>query len=294
MSAGNRSNGATSAYPTPTVRRAMPGYLVDLAHNGVPSHDLQEHADRTQSSALVSLAMSAQHCGWTESEFHAFVTHPARDISRQIKVTRNMSVRGDLEVRRSIEDAWNAGGQYIAAGGRPWPREEVRAKGRHRARRARARLNQEGSTLSGNDRAVLVYLINRLENPGALRLAVPRRAIMEATGLGQTAVSNALTRLTSGGWLTLEERGRPSGPNAKHRRAHVWALVAEPSAVAAPDLSSGRDGSVRPPATPRSRVPMSNVPAVRPRLRYSISLPPTTPGRRRSRPRPPTRSERRN
>ncbi len=121
-----------------------------------------------------------------------------------------------------------------------------------------------GLHLSDAKRAVLRCATDVAEARGTTRPALPRRSIVEATGLGERAVRTALAQLDRDGLLVLAVRGLPSGPSAVRRRASCYRLGPAPgSHIPVPEVRS-----VGPP-TPLTKTEANNVgPPTSPNANY--------------------------
>jgi hypothetical protein len=121
----------------------------------------------------------------------------------------------------------------------------------------RAYVADADADLTEADRAVLAHAADVSERNGTDRPALPRRRIVEATGLGDRAVRNALARLGRRGLLVCAVRGRPAGQATRpeNRRASCYRLPPPRD----PSYLYRGTRSVGPPAqvcgTPRIRLP---------------------------------------
>lgn len=209
----------------------LPGWAVDLIHNGVPPADLKAKGGRAVWTALVRTAASAQHRDWDRWRWEEEVTDPRRNLGRQVAVKDGRRPRTPKAVQKTLHDAWEAAWEWRTTQDAPWSRQEAQEAAEERARAAVAVAEDPDTDLTDAERAVLVHAAAEVRHyaergKGSTAVTLPRAPMLEATGLGLTALRTALRRLEGRGLLTLTERGRRGAPGTKDPKANVYALGA--------------------------------------------------------------------
>lgn len=235
--------------------RALPGYMIDLIRDGVHPTDLRARGDKAVWAALVKTASSAQLRGWGEIEWEALILEPKSVLGRQASTRDGHKPKKPLTVSKMFSDAWDSAWEWRTSSAKAWSREEVREHANSRAAAIVDVISDPTNDLAGNERAVLNYAAEQTVGRGLLRVALPWRAVVEATGLGERSTKNALDKLQRRGLLILEVRGK-SGATEGKRRANLYAL---PASGTLPSMCRGTR-PMGPPAhtygTPAEVVPM--------------------------------------
>jgi hypothetical protein len=120
-----------------------------------------------------------------------------------------------------LGDIWDRAAEYVSEAP-AWDPDTMRADAEDRARRAREIAGDPAADLTDAMRAVLAHAADQADKRGLHRLALPGRAVADATGLTHKAVRTALAALHEEDLLRLEDRGR--GGETK-RRAALYRLL---------------------------------------------------------------------
>jgi hypothetical protein len=266
--------------------------MVDLARDGVPPAELRARGERAVWSAVVRIACSAVQRGYTETEFVDLVYHPRHNLHRQVSLKRGREARKPLGVRRHYESAWKAAREWVHEQGTPWARADAAAEAELRAHMLYTLAGDADLDLHDTDRDLLEYVANQAQWRQMTRVTVLWRAAAEGTGLGKTAVQEALRRLVDRGLLvkiSAGRRGQPArnglrGPSTA--RAAVYELPDE--TALAPYLYRGTR-SMPPPPRPMAP-PRPHCHRPQPRGRRRAARAAARRGRRRRHPPPPRRT----
>jgi hypothetical protein len=206
------------------MHRALPGRTIDLIRDGVPVRDLRAMGDAAVRRALLSTAASAMQCGWSDIDWSDEVLCARSRLGHQVRVARDgRRERPERQVRRMLDDAWDRATEYVSETP-AWTRDSMRAEAEARARRARDIASDPDVDLTTAMRAVLAYAADLAEKRGLHRLALPRRAVSDATGLGDRATRTALATLHQRDLLRREDSGRGS-TDPSRRRAALYRLM---------------------------------------------------------------------
>ncbi|EID80213.1 hypothetical protein W59_08364 [Rhodococcus opacus RKJ300 = JCM 13270] len=234
--------------------RALRSKYVDLVRDGVAPKNLTERGRKATFGPLVSSAMSAYQRGWGYPEWADFVTEPASELGRQVRLGSRSS---KAAVEKTLIKAWDMAVSN-ADSSPAWTREQISEMARTRARGARELMGKPRADLTANERQILRHVIALTDERARCRHTLPRRAVMEATGLKERSVRTALDGLVGKGMLALVERGRPRGPRSRRSRSNIYELTV-PTLSPAPPSPIPVNGYVGPPAqacgTPRTHRP---------------------------------------
>lgn len=223
--------------PNPTVRtttlsserrgaqttRALPGWAIDLITDGVAPRKLWQSGNPAVVGALISTAMSAQHRNWSIMEWEALILDRKRLLVTQLRRSSG-APETRAGVRQALNYAWDQAWANRTSTP-PWDRDALTEEVEQRSARALAAVEDHDNGLSGSDRAVLRYAAEQMVSRGMTRVTLPWREVEAATGLPERTTKNALKRLIDRGLLNLAERGAPSGPRSKRRRANVYEVA---------------------------------------------------------------------
>jgi hypothetical protein len=202
-----------------TDRTALPGRTVDLIRDGVRPADLRAGGDRAVWRALVSTAASALQRGHDFTEWAALVTETRSNLGRQMRLKGGKKERTQRTVERTLRNAWTTAEKFVAEAPAAFTRDDALA---HVAV-VRDWTADADSPLDDNERAVMAAACRIAERNGTTRPALPRRALVDETGLGERTVRTTLDRLHRRGLLVLEVPGR-SGGDAARRKAGLYRL----------------------------------------------------------------------
>lgn len=210
---------------TPPRQRALPAWVVDLIRDGVSPRDLKARGGQAIWSALVRTAMSAYQCGHTRPQWEAFVTEPRSRLGHQLLLRDARRARTPRAVADTLTKAWDTATARVADDPtRTW--RQTHEEAAERAEWASRLADDPEVNLTHAERKVLRYAAAQTAQRQMLRVALPRRAVMAATELGERTVRTALEGLAAKGVLELVERGQPRGDRAKRARAALYALPA--------------------------------------------------------------------
>ena len=216
--------------------RALPSRMIDTIRDGVPPPELARKGDMAVFKALVSTAASAQMRGWDIWEWEPLVLDPKSRLGTQLRRKGGRRARTSMAVHKTLGDAWEKAWVWRTQQSPPWDSAEVRHVARERGRAANDVAADPNADLSDSERSVLSFAAAQTLDRGFLQVALPRRSLTAATGLGLTALRTALKRLESKGLLTLVEAGKPRGPKARKSRANLYALRETPIYAGEPSL----------------------------------------------------------
>ena len=223
---------ATSAAPYHPARgSALPGWAIDVIRDGVPKSDLKANGGRAALHELRRTALSAQLHGQDRAEWLALVSDPYNALARQYAMSDGRKPKKALSLHRNLLDIWEKAAEYLSTLPGTWTGEEVAAQAHLRADAIDSLVANPHVDLTEPERAVLTYAAQQARERGMLRVALPRRAVMEATNLGERATRTALTGLDWTRLLTLAIPGR-GGKARIHRRANIYALAELPAIAA--------------------------------------------------------------
>lgn len=210
--------------PFPARDRALPGWAIDLIREGVPTADLKEGGGGAASKALWRTAMSAQTRGQDAAEWLSLVTNLHNNLARQFALRDGRTERTPVQIHKALMDIWESAWERRTALPPTWSAAEVATQATLRADAVLSLVADPDTALSDVERAVLAYAADQARVRGMLRVALPRRAVVEATGMGERASRTALSRLCEKGLLTLAVKGR-GRRREDRRRAHLYALA---------------------------------------------------------------------
>jgi hypothetical protein len=202
-----------------TARQALPGRTVDLIRDGVRPSELRAGGDRAVWRALVSTAASALQRGHDFTEWAALISETRSNLGRQMRLKGGTKERTPRTVERTLRSAWTTAEKFVAEAPAAFTRDDALA---HVAL-VRDWTADVDSPLDDNERAVMAAACRVAERNGTTRPALPRRALVGETGIGERSVRTTLDRLHRRGLLVLEVAGR-SGGDVSRRRAGLYRL----------------------------------------------------------------------
>ena len=229
--------------PAPQPHRALPGPMIDLIRDGVPSRALRERGGAAVWVALVSTAMSAHQRGWGFPEWAAVVSETRSVLGRQARLDRGRRDIGPRRYERTLNRAWEAAQRAVEESPAQTAQEVKEAV--DDAIRWLDHLPESAWTLPPRDRLVLRWVLEEASKRGMTRPATPARAVETSTGVPRAEVSRALARLRAGGWIELHAPGRRgeggSGKASLHtiRPARAIALLRAAGAARSPEPPTG-------------------------------------------------------
>lgn len=207
----------------PAAGRALPGKMIDLIRDGVPDSDLKKPGRAAVWSALIKTAMSAQYRGWDQVEWEQLILEPRSYLGYQARCKGKDRTLPAMQVAKQFDNAWERAWELRTARDAAWTPAQARAEALERAELASRAVENPDVNLSRAERAVLAHVIEQTRQRGFTNVALPRRAIYAATGLGSTATTNALTGLKAKGLLFLHQAGQ-NAKGVKYRRASIYGL----------------------------------------------------------------------
>ncbi|ABL80606.1 hypothetical protein Noca_1089 [Nocardioides sp. JS614] len=162
-------------------------------------------------------------------------------MGRQARTRRNGTEEAPKRTRDRLARAWESGARKVAEAPR-WTRDQAHERAREVAQAARDRAADPDADLTDSERTLLAAVATIADDRGSDRLTLPRAALLEASGLGLTALRTALRHLDARGLLVLVEAGRPR-EKGRPRRSNVYRLNCRPNPESGvgvpPALSSG-------------------------------------------------------
>ncbi len=207
--------------------RALPGRYIDLIRDGVSSAQLKRSGRQAIWSALVSTAMSAQMRGWDEVEWTYLVLDPKSYLGYQARSKGKDRTLPATQAAKQMRNAWEKAWVLRTereSGDPAWGAERAAQEATARAEAATTAIENQDVDLTDAERAVLAYAVSQTRLRQFTNVAMPRRAIYTATGLGSTAVSTALNGLATKGLLHLHQAGQ-NAATTKYRRASIYTLA---------------------------------------------------------------------
>ena len=236
------------------MNRALRGPIIDLIRDGVPATELRRRGSGAVYSALCRTAASSAQRGWDCWEWEELILGPASKLGHQVRLRDAVRPRKAAAIQKMLDSAWDSATRWVSEQPPPFTVVEMAARAGCRADALLRLVEDPATDLLNADRRVLAYACEQARERGMDRVALPWRAVVETTGLGERSVKNSLKRLVAGSFLTLEDRGRPG---TKKPRAALYRLAVEPLPV---------NGSVGPEAlscgtSTVSRLGTSSVPA---------------------------------
>jgi hypothetical protein len=215
--------------------------MVDLIRTGVPPSELRTGGARAVYRALVQTAASAHQRGHDFAGWAALVTEARSALGRQLRLKGGTKERPQRAVERDLRGAWEDAEKFVAEAPAAYTRDDALV----RVAAVRDWAADAGSPLDDNERAVMAAACRIAERIGTTRPALPRRTLVQETGLGERTVRTTLDRLGRRQLLVLEVPGKAAG-DASRRRAHLYRLP-DPAALDSSYLYRGTR-SVGPPA----------------------------------------------
>lgn len=201
--------------------RAFPGWAIDLIRDGVPAKDLKSRGTRAVWSALVRTAASAQTRGQDRVEWEFLILDPASRLGTQVRLKDGQKARTRKAIAKTLTDAWDAAWEWRTEQDAPWDREQVATKAHERAAFVLDLVADADADLNDRERAVMAHAAQETQRRGMLRVALPWRSVMGATGLSERITKATLERLQERGLLHLEVPGRRGANGGK---ANLYAL----------------------------------------------------------------------
>jgi hypothetical protein len=193
--------------------------MIDLIRTGVPPSQLRAGGGRAVYRALVGTAASALQRGHDFTEWAALVTEARSTLGRQLRLRGGTKERPQRAVERDLRDAWDDAEKFVAEAPAAYSRSDALA---HVAV-VRDWAADTSSPLDSNERAVMAAACRIAERIGTTRPALPRRTLVEETGLGERTVRTTLGRLDRRQLLVLEVPGKAAGETSR-RRAGLYRL----------------------------------------------------------------------
>ena len=254
--------------------RALPGWAIDLITDGVAPHKLWHSGNPAVVGALISTAMSAQHRNWSIMEWEALLLDRKRLLVTQLRRSSG-APETPARIRQTLHYAWDRA--WANRTSTPaWDRDALTREIEERSDRAMAIADDHIHTMSDPDRTVLRYAAEQMVTRAMTRVTLPWREVMAATELPERTTKNALKRLAALGALELVERGAPSGPRSKRRRANVYEVAPNKSRGTRPVGPPA--AKVGPPPATLNGTPLGSAPSEAVSTSISPSMPAPTSG----------------
>jgi len=206
------------------VNRNLPGPMVDLIRDGAPPTDLRRDGQRAVWSALFRTAASAAQRGWDGWEWECLVREPSSVLGRQASTRDGRRLKTEKSITKTYADAWDRATAWVSEQPPMWRHGEAVEQALRRADLLAELAADPDATLPQNSRAVLAHAAKQARRLTSDRPALPRQQMLEATGLGLSALRTALARLDGAGLLVLAERGRRG---ASGGRSNLYRLARE-------------------------------------------------------------------
>lgn len=219
-----------SATATPQPRRtnrALPGHYVTLIRDGDP------HSDRRQRyGRLVSIAMSAQHRGWSQGQWRTEIAANTDEEPSQLWEQVVKDARGSRKrAYKTLASAWAYAEAFLADNGGT---RNLADFGDDAEELAHAWLDALDDPellpdLTLTERTTLAHMATQLISRRMTRVTVPVRDLAPVIGGSIMTASRALGALTDKGWLTRIVRGT-HGPQGATGTASIYAFASAPGA----------------------------------------------------------------
>ena len=209
--------------PQPTTgRRNLPAVLTDLIRDGNTAQQLETNGHIGIRTSILRTASSAIQRGWSEEEWIALLEEPESKLGTQFRETyHKRQIIKQPKFIIELGKLWSKSEQWLASRPPAYTHRQIEEE------LDRIRETMEGSGLGPTDRTILTTAITIAEANGTTRPALPRRLLMESTGLGLTATRNSLARLERAGWLELAVPGRSGRPKeGEPGKANLYRLLA--------------------------------------------------------------------
>jgi len=190
------------------VNRNLPGPMIDLIRDGVPPADLRRDGQRAVWSALFRTAASAAQRGQDGWEWECLLREPSSVLGRQASTRDGQRLKTERSIAKTYAAAWDRATAWVSEQPAKWTKAEAEEQAVCRANLVAELAADPEVMLPQSSRAVLAYAANEARRLTSDRPALPRKEMLEATGLGLTALRTALARLDEMGLLMLAERGR--------------------------------------------------------------------------------------
>ena len=224
---GRPTNSSNATRP---LRQALASKWVSLIRDG------EELATRRQRFGyLVSIAMSAQRKGWTESQYRNTIAAPCDKQPNRLWDELHRDERGRPDrAYKSLSRAWQVATLNLADCGGMRSLEDLAADADELGMEWLDALDDRDlmPTLSNNERAALAHIAYETMARRSLRVAVPVREL--AKHLGKTGegtspryASKVLHSLMAKGYLDRWHQGT-HGPNGSTGDASIYALTQAP------------------------------------------------------------------
>lgn len=206
------------------MNRSLPAPMVDLIRDGAHPANLRREGQRAVWSALFRTAASASQRGWDRWEWELLLQEPTSVLGRQASTRDGRRPRTKEATAKTLGDAWDRATIWASEQPPQWRREQAVEQALRRADLLAELAADPDADLRDTERAVLAHAAARGRALSSDRPALPRAQMLEATGLGLTALRGALDRLDDAELLVLAERGR-SSPHGG--RANLYRLARE-------------------------------------------------------------------
>jgi hypothetical protein len=183
-------------------RRALPGWAVDLARDGVPPRDLCRD---TIYRAVCRVALSAVNAGWTFPDFDGLLAAHGSQLGNQLRSGgRGRPDRPRREVERALRSAWHSAERKAVATPAQRPIEQVKAQ----VAAVRVLLAHDGYQPGRpTDPTLLAFWADSAERYTNTQPVLPARDVAAALDLSLGGASNALRAARADRLLTRVERG---------------------------------------------------------------------------------------
>lgn len=206
------------------MNRALPGPMIDLIRDGISPTDLRRGGQRAVWSALFRTAASAAQRGWDGWEWECLLREPSSVLGRQASTRDGQRLKTEQSIAKTYAAAWDRATAWVSEQPARWTRSEAEEQAVRRADLVAELAADPDATLPQSYRAVLAHAANQARRLTSDRPALPRKQMLEATGLGLTALRTALARLDGAGLLVLAEQGRRG---ASSGRSNLYRLARE-------------------------------------------------------------------
>lgn len=189
------------------MRRALPGWCVDLIRDGVRGVDLRKHGNGAVDRETNRICLSAMACEQTLPEIDALIFEIRSNLATQLCWRRGKPL-SNADGRKRLHRIWARAAAYRASHRTPWTAEERTAEAVDRADALAKLTADRDADLHDADRAVIRYAVDRAREFELVRVPMPWRTIAATTGRPRRQIANALQRVDRIGLLRLAVRGR--------------------------------------------------------------------------------------
>jgi hypothetical protein len=206
--------------------RALPRWAIDVIRDGVHPRELKVRGDRAVWSALVRTAASAHQRGQDRIEWEYLVLEQRSHLGHQLRLKDGHRTRKPAHVAKTLAAVWDTAVVWCSERAPAWTAEDAASEAETRAAALTGITADPDAELTDAERAILEHAVNCAREYRRPEVTLPRQRMLDATGLGLTALRTALRRLEAAELLVLVQPGRRGAPGSgRPARAAVYRLA---------------------------------------------------------------------